>query len=73
VGNLRVTELLALEGFQMVDHLESISSLDHYTHYKDLNLIWRIRFLRPRQAEHITFPHLFPWDFVMLPTQHKTV
>jgi hypothetical protein len=60
VGNLHVTELLALEGFQMVDHLESISSLDHYTH-KDL------------QAKHITCPHLFPWDFVMLPTQHKTV
>jgi len=57
----------------MVDHLESISSLDHYTRYKDLNLIWRIRFLRPRQAKHINFPHLFPWDFVMLPTQHKTV
>jgi hypothetical protein len=73
VGNLHVTELLALGGFQMVDHLESISSLDHYTQYKDLNLIWRIRFLRPRQEKHINFPHLYPWDFVMLPTQHKTV
>jgi len=40
VGTLHVTELLALEGFQMVDHLESISSLDHYTQYKDFNLIF---------------------------------